>query len=195
MKRIAVDAMGGDFAPHAVVDGAVLAARRLDVGVTLVGDAAQLERELARHLAQVHQERGDGVRHSRSLGAQYLVAFDVDALNLQLAFEFRGVAHFDFVKKDRVARRDVVVDAFFAFFETVFFDVAGLAAVRHDADLAFRHFIDNLFCPLVEFDLFYPQLGGAEGARDKRSQNDRKDKKRSDLYSVRALDDVCDGRV
>ncbi|MBA3949053.1 MAG: phosphate--acyl-ACP acyltransferase, partial [Acidobacteria bacterium] len=49
-SRIAVDAMGGDFAPHAVVDGAVLAARRLDVGVTLVGDAAQLERELARHL-------------------------------------------------------------------------------------------------------------------------------------------------
>jgi glycerol-3-phosphate acyltransferase PlsX len=49
-SRIAVDAMGGDFAPHAVVDGAVLAARRLDVGVTLVGDAASLERELARHL-------------------------------------------------------------------------------------------------------------------------------------------------
>lgn len=49
-SRIAVDAMGGDFAPHAIVDGAVLAARRLDVGVTLVGDAARLEAELARHL-------------------------------------------------------------------------------------------------------------------------------------------------
>lgn len=42
--------MGGDFAPRTVVDGAVLAARRLDVGVTLVGDAAALEQELARHL-------------------------------------------------------------------------------------------------------------------------------------------------
>jgi glycerol-3-phosphate acyltransferase PlsX len=42
--------MGGDFAPRTVVDGAVLAARRLDVGLTLVGDAVALEQELARHL-------------------------------------------------------------------------------------------------------------------------------------------------
>lgn len=49
-KRIAVDAMGGDMAPRVVVDGAVLAARRPDVAVTLVGDADALERELARHL-------------------------------------------------------------------------------------------------------------------------------------------------
>ncbi|MEX2270157.1 MAG: phosphate acyltransferase PlsX [Vicinamibacterales bacterium] len=49
-KRIAVDAMGGDFAPRTVVDGAVLAARRLDTGITLVGDRAALEQELERHL-------------------------------------------------------------------------------------------------------------------------------------------------
>jgi glycerol-3-phosphate acyltransferase PlsX len=49
-RRIAVDAMGGDLAPRTVVDGAVLAARRPDVAVTLVGDAAVLERELERHL-------------------------------------------------------------------------------------------------------------------------------------------------
>lgn len=42
--------MGGDFAPRTVVDGAVLAARRLDMGVTLVGERAALERELERHL-------------------------------------------------------------------------------------------------------------------------------------------------
>lgn len=42
--------MGGDLAPRTVVDGAVLAARRLDTGVTLVGDAAAIERELGRHL-------------------------------------------------------------------------------------------------------------------------------------------------
>ncbi len=45
--------MGGDFAPRTVVDGAVLAARRLradDVGLTLVGDRHALERELERHL-------------------------------------------------------------------------------------------------------------------------------------------------
>jgi glycerol-3-phosphate acyltransferase PlsX len=50
VTRIAVDAMGGDLAPRTVVDGAVLAARRPDVAVTLVGDAAVLERELERHL-------------------------------------------------------------------------------------------------------------------------------------------------
>jgi phosphate acyltransferase len=49
-RRIAVDAMGGDFAPRTVVDGAVLAARRLATGLTLVGDRAALERELDRHL-------------------------------------------------------------------------------------------------------------------------------------------------
>ena len=42
--------MGGDLAPRTVVDGAVLAARRLDTGVTLVGDAAAIERALERHL-------------------------------------------------------------------------------------------------------------------------------------------------
>jgi len=42
--------MGGDLAPRTVVDGAVLAARRLETGVTLVGDAEAIERALARHL-------------------------------------------------------------------------------------------------------------------------------------------------
>ena len=42
--------MGGDFAPRTIVDGAVLAARRLEVGVTLVGDRAAIDAELARHL-------------------------------------------------------------------------------------------------------------------------------------------------
>lgn len=47
--RIAVDAMGGDFAPGAVVEGAVEAARELGVGIVLVGDKAKVDRELARH--------------------------------------------------------------------------------------------------------------------------------------------------
>src|SRR3990170_4476313 len=37
MIWIAVDAMGGDFAPRRVVDGALAAARHFDLGVTLVG--------------------------------------------------------------------------------------------------------------------------------------------------------------
>jgi phosphate acyltransferase len=44
--RVAVDAMGGDFAPREVVGGAVQAARELGVEVILVGSTAQIEREL-----------------------------------------------------------------------------------------------------------------------------------------------------
>ncbi len=47
--RIAVDAMGGDHAPDAVVAGAVTAARDLGVEVVLVGPQARVEKELARH--------------------------------------------------------------------------------------------------------------------------------------------------
>jgi glycerol-3-phosphate acyltransferase PlsX len=45
---IALDAMGGDNAPGAIVEGAVMAARQLGVRVALVGRAEALERELAR---------------------------------------------------------------------------------------------------------------------------------------------------
>jgi phosphate acyltransferase len=49
MVRIAVDAMGGDHAPSAVVDGAVSAARHLSVQLVLVGRSAAVEAELAAH--------------------------------------------------------------------------------------------------------------------------------------------------
>jgi phosphate acyltransferase len=45
--KIALDAMGGDLAPKATVDGAVLAARDFGIEVVLVGDRALLEKELA----------------------------------------------------------------------------------------------------------------------------------------------------
>ena len=48
MLWIAVDAMGGDFAPGPVVDGALAAARHFDLGVALVGPADVLEAELKR---------------------------------------------------------------------------------------------------------------------------------------------------
>jgi glycerol-3-phosphate acyltransferase PlsX len=41
--------MGGDFAPRHIVDGALAAARHLDLAVALVGPTAVLESELARH--------------------------------------------------------------------------------------------------------------------------------------------------
>jgi len=46
---IAVDAMGGDRAPGAAVEGAVLAAARTSIGILLVGPEAILDAELARY--------------------------------------------------------------------------------------------------------------------------------------------------
>jgi len=56
MIHIAVDAMGGDYAPRHVVDGALAAVRHFDLGVLLVGPTSILEEELARH-ADVDQRR------------------------------------------------------------------------------------------------------------------------------------------
>lgn len=47
--KIAVDAMGGDNAPHAVVAGAVQAAREFGAGIILVGVAQTIETELRKH--------------------------------------------------------------------------------------------------------------------------------------------------
>jgi glycerol-3-phosphate acyltransferase PlsX len=47
--KIAVDAMGGDNAPHAVVAGAVHAAREFGVGIILVGIEQMVQAELKKH--------------------------------------------------------------------------------------------------------------------------------------------------
>jgi phosphate acyltransferase len=47
--RIAIDAMGGDDGPRSIIDGALVAARRLQVGLLLVGPSDEIERELGRH--------------------------------------------------------------------------------------------------------------------------------------------------
>ncbi|MGH2485986.1 MAG: hypothetical protein ACRDHE_08250, partial [Ktedonobacterales bacterium] len=49
LPRIAVDAMGGDYAPAEVVLGAVQAAREQRVGIALVGPRDAINAELARH--------------------------------------------------------------------------------------------------------------------------------------------------
>src|ERR1700676_1977887 len=49
MMTIAVDAMGGDNAPKAEVEGAIRAARSLSVKIILVGKQDVLHRELALH--------------------------------------------------------------------------------------------------------------------------------------------------
>jgi glycerol-3-phosphate acyltransferase PlsX len=50
MITIALDAMGGDHAPAAIVDGAVAAARHLDVEVLLGGPSGVLAEQLAAHV-------------------------------------------------------------------------------------------------------------------------------------------------
>jgi glycerol-3-phosphate acyltransferase PlsX len=47
--KIAVDVMGGDFAPQNIVEGAVLAARQYGVKVILVGDEDQVSKELSKY--------------------------------------------------------------------------------------------------------------------------------------------------
>lgn len=47
--KIAVDAMGGDHAPAAVVDGSVQAAAEIGVPIILVGDREKVAHELKRH--------------------------------------------------------------------------------------------------------------------------------------------------
>ncbi|HUP04899.1 MAG TPA: phosphate acyltransferase PlsX [Bryobacteraceae bacterium] len=49
MQTIAVDAMGGDHAPKAEVEGAVRAARSLEVKVVLVGQEGVIRQELAQY--------------------------------------------------------------------------------------------------------------------------------------------------
>ncbi|MGH9713519.1 MAG: phosphate acyltransferase PlsX [Candidatus Acidiferrales bacterium] len=49
MTTIALDAMGGDHAPRAEVEGAILAARELGVKILLVGVEATVRHELNRH--------------------------------------------------------------------------------------------------------------------------------------------------
>ncbi len=49
MLWVAVDAMGGDDAPRHVIDGAVAAARDVNLGIVLVGPVARIADELDRH--------------------------------------------------------------------------------------------------------------------------------------------------
>ncbi|MEE8185636.1 MAG: phosphate acyltransferase PlsX [Thermodesulfobacteriota bacterium] len=49
--KIAVDAMGGDYAPKIIIEGAVWAARDMNIPVILVGDRERIEVELSKHQA------------------------------------------------------------------------------------------------------------------------------------------------
>ena len=48
MARIAIDAMGGDYAPRAIVEGALWAAKEFNVGLELVGREDEIQAEIDR---------------------------------------------------------------------------------------------------------------------------------------------------
>ncbi|MEL6787720.1 MAG: phosphate acyltransferase, partial [Cyanobacteria bacterium J06607_15] len=50
--RIAVDAMGGDFAPEEIVAGAIQASAELEIDVLLVGDEQQINPLVKKHGGQ-----------------------------------------------------------------------------------------------------------------------------------------------
>src|SRR5260370_37547211 len=86
MLKIAVDAMGGDFAPASEVEGAVEAARDLDVGVILVGRAEQVQAELDKH----RRTRALGtVRSWRSSNIEIVDAPEVITMNDPVAIAVR----------------------------------------------------------------------------------------------------------
>lgn len=47
--RIAIDAMGGDYAPEEVVAGAITASAELDIDVLLVGDKSKIDSLVEKH--------------------------------------------------------------------------------------------------------------------------------------------------
>jgi len=87
--RVAVDAMGGDYAPAVEVEGAVSAAREFGIPVTLVGDTERLRQELAKydttglditlhHASEVvgmHDSASDAVRKKKDSSIR--VAFEL----------------------------------------------------------------------------------------------------------------------
>ena len=47
--KIAVDAMGGEYAPQAIVEGTIQAAERVKAELVLVGDQSAIKRELKKY--------------------------------------------------------------------------------------------------------------------------------------------------
>ena len=88
--KIAVDAMGGDFAPQAIVEGAFKAAKEFGVKVVLVGDEDQVSKELAKyptsklpiyihhapHVVAMHDSPSTVLRRMRETSVK--VAFDLE---------------------------------------------------------------------------------------------------------------------
>lgn len=77
MTRIAIDAMGGDYAPRETVEGAVWAALEYGVGIELVGKEDQIENEL-RRIAR------NGIKAVRSGFYSKRIKVDIKKLDIKI---------------------------------------------------------------------------------------------------------------
>ena len=66
MKTVALDAMGSEASPRVDVAGACAAVREAELKVILVGDRAQIDRELQRHEV-AHQDRIEVIHASEAI--------------------------------------------------------------------------------------------------------------------------------
>ncbi len=77
MTRIAIDAMGGDYAPKAIVEGAVWAAHDYGVAIELVGKEDLIEEELQR----ISRE---GIKQNRAGLFQHKIKVDLSKLDIKI---------------------------------------------------------------------------------------------------------------
>ena len=79
MTRIAIDAMGGDHAPHEIVAGAVWAAQEYGVAIELVGKQDKIEQELDRISQEgFYSDCGKGGKH------QSRIKVDLSKLDIKI---------------------------------------------------------------------------------------------------------------
>ncbi len=76
MARIAIDAMGGDYAPRAIVEGVLWAAQEYNVGLELVGRQDEIQAEIDRI-----KTRGYILSDCGTKGHQRKIKIDVDKID------------------------------------------------------------------------------------------------------------------
>lgn len=108
MTRIAIDAMGGDYAPAAIVDGAVWAARDYNIPIELVGKEDDIKRELDRIAKKgISSNRGGYYTHKIKVDLSKL---DIKITNAEEVIEM-GEAVGQAIRKKKKSSIVLAVDA------------------------------------------------------------------------------------
>ena len=108
MTRIAIDAMGGDYAPAAIIDGAVWAARDYNIPIELVGKEDEIKRELDRIAKKgISSNRGGYYTHKIKVDLSKL---DIKITNAEEVIEM-GEAVGQAIRKKKKSSIVLAVDA------------------------------------------------------------------------------------